>query len=72
MFNKTMLDWLDSFDSDQPAPDGAWANAWNPVWDEAPASPLAARPVETSAHANPRLSRGNHAGNFAGSTLNHG
>ena len=35
MLSKTMSDWFDSFDDDQPTPDGAWANAWAPVFDGA-------------------------------------
>ena len=73
MFSKTMSDWIDGFDSDQPTSDGAWANAWSPVWDDAPAAKsVAARLGNAPAHAHPRQSRAGRDANFMGSTLNNG
>jgi hypothetical protein len=72
MFNKTMSQWFDSFDSDQPTSDGPWANAWSPVWDDASGAPSSAHSVEASAQAHPRLSRRSNDAKYVGSTLNHG
>ena len=71
MFNKTFTDWFDSFDDEQPTADGAWANAWAPVFDRETArraetahQAVTTRPVATAHEAQ--------ADRWMGGALNHG
>ena len=72
MVSKTMSDWFDSFDDDQPTADGAWANAWAPVFDgtatrraETAREVVMARPAVMAAQEAP-------ADLWMGGSINHG
>lgn len=73
MFNKTMSDWIDSFDNDQPTSDGDCANAWSPaVWDDSHAAQAARPAAQGSAQPAPRKSGAARANQYVRGMINNG
>jgi hypothetical protein len=58
MQSSTMSNWLEGYDSDRPVSDGAWANAWSPVWEDADQ----VEPALTGAEAEKQMEGMRHNG----------